>query len=66
MRANGTIRRVTRGFGLKFEELTRHPDSGRVLRGLVLPDWDKVIALSLDCASIFSGLGGFAPLNNGD
>jgi len=55
--ANGTIRRVTRGFGLKFEELTRHPDSGRVLRGLVLPDWDKLIALSLDCASIFSGLG---------
>ena len=55
--ANGTVRRVTRGFGLKFEELTQHPDSGRLLHGLVLPDWDKVIALSLDCASIFSGLG---------
>ena len=55
--SNGTVRRVIRGFGLEFEELTTHPDSGRVLRGLVLPDWDKTIALSLDCASIFSGLG---------
>lgn len=55
--ATGAVRRVTRGFGLKFEELTAHPDSERNLRGLVLPDWDKVIALSLDCASIFSGLG---------
>jgi putative polysaccharide biosynthesis protein len=54
---NGTVRRVTRGFGLKFEELTAHPDSGRLLRGLVLPDWDKTIRLSLDCAAIFSGLG---------
>ncbi len=55
--ATGTVRRVIRGFGLAFEELTVHPDSERTLRGLVLPDWDKVIALSLDCASIFSGLG---------
>ena len=54
---NGTVRRVIRGFGLKFEELTAHPDSGRPLRGLVLPDWDKTIALSLDCAAMFSGLG---------
>lgn len=55
--ASGTVRRVIRGFGLKFEELTVHPDSDRTLRGLVLPDWDKVVALSLDCASIFTGLG---------
>lgn len=55
--ASGTVRRVIRGFGLKFEELTEHPDSGRLLRGLVLPDWDKTIALCLDSAAIFSGLG---------
>jgi hypothetical protein len=55
--ATGTVRRVIRGFGLKFEELTTHPDSGRNLRGLVLPDWEKTVALSLDCAAIFSGLG---------
>ncbi len=55
-RKNGTVRRVIRGFGLAFEELTAHPDSGRTLRGLVLPDWDKVVSLSLDCAAIFSGL----------
>ena len=52
----GMVRRVIRGFGLGFEELSAHPDSGRALRGLVLPDWDKVLALSLDCAPIFSGL----------
>jgi len=55
--ATGTVRRVIRGFGLKFEELTTHPDSGRNLRGLVLPDWEKTVALSLDCAAIFNGLG---------
>lgn len=54
--SNGIVRRVIRGFGLKFEELSVHPDSGRALRGLVLPDWDKVLALCLDCAPIFSGL----------
>ncbi len=55
--ASGTVRRVIRGFGLGFEELTEHPDSGRLLRGLVLPDWNKTIALCLDSAAIFSGLG---------
>jgi hypothetical protein len=54
---SGMVRRVTRGFGLRFEEVTAHPDSGRLLRGLVLPDWRKAIALALDCAAIFSGLG---------
>ena len=55
--ANGTVRRVVRGFGLNFQELTEHPDSGRLLRGLVLPDWDKTIELCLESAAIFSGLG---------
>jgi len=53
---NGMVRRVIRGFGLMFEELSAHPDSGRALRGLVLPDWEKVVALCLECAPIFSGL----------
>ncbi len=52
----GMVRRVIRGFGLKFEELSEHPDSERPLRGLMLPDWNKLIALCLDCAPIFSGL----------
>jgi hypothetical protein len=55
--ASGTVRRVIRGFGLKFEELAAHPDSGRLLRGLVLPDWGKTMALCRDSAAIFSGLG---------
>jgi hypothetical protein len=37
--------------------VSEHPDSGRLLRGLVLPDWYKTIQLCLESAAIFSGLG---------
>lgn len=55
-RDTGRVDRVIRGYGPKLEELDDHPDSGKPLKGLVLPHWDDVQALCLDLAMVYEKL----------
>ena len=42
----GAIRAVRRGTGIRQETLSRHPVTGAAFDGVVLPDWDRVVALA--------------------
>lgn len=48
---SGRIRRVVQGVGPAQVELDAHPNSGAPIRGVVLPDWDRVKELSLAAAA---------------
>ena len=52
----GQVRRVIRGFGPDLEELDHHPDSGKPLKGLVLPNWDDLRTQCLEFAMVFDKL----------
>ena len=52
----GQVQRVVRGYGPNLEELDDHPDSGKPLKGLVLPNWDNLRALCLEFAMVFDKL----------
>ena len=54
--ASGEVKRVVRGVGPDQSEVETHPDTGRAIKGLVLPDWERLKALCLDCALIFHKL----------
>lgn len=49
----GRVERVVQGSGFELAELTVHPDTGALLHGLTLPDWDKAVALCLKYARVF-------------
>ena len=48
--ASGRILRAVRGVGPHQVELERHPDTDAPMKGLTLPDWDRVKELSLSAA----------------
>lgn len=50
---SGKIERVVHGSGFELVELTAHPDTGKDLLGLTLPDWDKTVSLCLKYARVF-------------
>jgi hypothetical protein len=52
----GQVQRVIRGYGPNLEELDDHPDSGKPLKGLVLPNWDDLRTLCLEFAMVFERL----------
>lgn len=54
--ASGRITRVIQGTGPDLVEVDVHPDTGKLLRGAVLPDWDRLTRLCLNCAGIFPKL----------
>ena len=54
--ASGKVLRVVQGTGPDQVEVDVHPDTGKLIRDVVLPDWDRVKRLCRDCAAIFSKL----------
>jgi hypothetical protein len=52
----GRILRAIQGVGPKRKEVDAHPDSGRTIRGMMLPQWAAAKALCLDAAKAVPGL----------
>ena len=48
----GEVLRVIRGAGLDLEVVTKHPDTREMLLGAMLPDWQRMREVVLDCASL--------------
>jgi hypothetical protein len=55
-RDKGSVKRVVRGYGPQLEELENHPDSGKQLKGFMLPQWEEVRNLCLDFSLAYSKL----------
>jgi hypothetical protein len=53
---SGRVVQVVQGVGPSQRRIEHHPVSGHSLIGLQLPDWDRLIALCMQCAAAFSGL----------
>lgn len=54
--ASGRIQRLVQGVGPAQVELENHPETGKRLVGVVMPDWEKIKALALECSPIFPKL----------
>lgn len=54
--ATGQVKRVIRGTGLSQSEVTKHPDTGRELVGLRIPQWNDVVGLAVSAAQLFPDL----------
>jgi Sugar-transfer associated ATP-grasp len=52
----GRVLRATQGLGLKRRDLDVHPDSGKAITGMILPQWAAAKALCLDAAKTLPGL----------
>lgn len=52
----GTLYRVISGTGLDRTEHNEHPDTGRSIRGLALPDWQQATSLCLRAAVTLPGI----------
>ena len=52
----GQVLRATRGLGPNRRDLDMHPDTGRALKGMILPQWAAAKALCLDAAKTMPGL----------
>ncbi len=55
--ADGRTRRVVRGSGLSFEEITRHPVSEADLIGVQMPHWPQTLELTAKAHAIFPEFG---------
>jgi hypothetical protein len=53
---SGRVLRVVQGVGPSQVELENHPETGKRLLGLAMPDWDRTKAMVLECAQIFPKL----------
>lgn len=54
---SGRVGRVIRGYGPFMEEVEHHPDTGQLLPGFVLPEWDRCKEMALHCACFCPKLG---------
>ena len=52
----GRLDRVVQGTGLTLEEDKRHPDTGQVIVGTVIPRWSEIIAQVTLAAQTFAGI----------
>ncbi len=48
----GEVLRIIQGTGLDIEVVTKHPDTKETLVGVMLPDWEQIRALVLDCTAL--------------
>lgn len=53
---SGVVRRVVGGIGHSRKELIAHPDTGALLTGQRLPDWERLIRSCLAGAALFPSL----------
>ncbi|MGA7713880.1 MAG: sugar-transfer associated ATP-grasp domain-containing protein [Rhizomicrobium sp.] len=53
---SGRVMRVIRASGTAFEEITHHPDSGMLITGTFVPNWQEVKRLAIDCAKVLEAL----------
>jgi hypothetical protein len=51
---SGRVVRVIRADGQKHEEVTHHPDSGALLQGASVPNWEKLILFAIEGAKMFA------------
>lgn len=52
----GAVAAASRGAGLEFETLERHPWTGAALVGLAIPGWPVIRAMALEATRLFSPL----------
>lgn len=52
----GEVLRLMSGWGGDFQELTKHPDTDAVLVGTRVPDWDKVLDLTIRGSAVLTKL----------
>ena len=52
----GTVVRAIRGFALDQVELTNHPDTGALLVGAQIPNFQRVLELALESARVFGDI----------
>ena len=50
----GKITRAVRGVGPEMEVLESHPESGEPLLGLSMPDWDRLLSVTLEGARLYT------------
>jgi hypothetical protein len=55
-RETGRITRVVTGVGHDQREVERHPDTGAVIPGFVLPEWDRATQLVLAASTTLPGI----------
>lgn len=53
---SGRVVRVIRGRGTAYEEITHHPDTGTLITGTFVPNWNEVKRLAMDCAKVLEAL----------
>jgi hypothetical protein len=53
---NGAVTGASRGAGLEFQDLDRHPWTGAALGGLRVPDWPVMRAMALEASRLLSPL----------
>jgi len=54
--ASGRVERVIRRVGNSFEEVTHHPDTGRRIEGMFVPNWTDITKLAIEAANLLDGL----------
>lgn len=52
----GQVGEALRGTGLEQDRLTHHPDTGRAITGIVLPDWAELAYLAREATQAFPGM----------
>ena len=53
---SGQVLRVIRGDGIKYEEVTHHPDTGACILGTVVPNWHEVTSLAIEGAKVLEDI----------
>jgi hypothetical protein len=48
----GEVLRIVRGTGIHIQVVTEHPDTGKNLLGVTLPDWEEMRNLVLECSAL--------------
>ena len=48
----GEVLRIIQGTGINIAVVTKHPDTKKVLLGVMLPDWEEIRELVLECTTL--------------
>jgi hypothetical protein len=53
---SGRVTRIIRMKGADHEEVLRHPDTGKSIVGMIVPNWSEIVRLALDGARLLDSL----------